>query len=64
MPQAVNNDFIKVSLGVANYTAKVNTTFTAANRYTYYVVVNKAGITLTTTITPWVDTPAQVVSAK
>lgn len=65
VPQAVNNDFIKVSLGAtAYYTAKVNTTFAAGNRYSYYVVVNKAGISLTTTITAWGDGGTQVVNAK
>lgn len=64
VPQAVNNDFVKVTLGSSNYTAKVNTTFAAANKYTYYVVVNKSGISLTSTITPWTDGGAQVVTAN
>lgn len=57
-------DFVKITIGTSSYTAKVSKEFTAGNRYTYNVVVNKSGIELTSTITPWADGGTEVISAK
>ena len=59
-----DTDFIKITIGTSSYTAQINKQFTAGNRYTYNVVVNKSGIELTSTINPWGDGGTEVISAK
>lgn len=47
-------DFISVNfLAGGALVAKVAQAFTAGNRYTYFIVVNRTGLTLTATLTDW-----------
>ena len=57
-------DFITVTIGTTSYTAQINKQFTAGNRYTYHVVVNKSGITLSSTITQWGDGGTTDITAQ
>ena len=56
-------DFIQVSVGTSSYKAQINKEFTAGNKYVYNVVVNKSGLTLTSTISQWGDGGTQIISA-
>lgn len=57
-------DFVQIKVGTNTYTAQVNNDFAAGKRYVYNVVVNKSGITLTSTILPWGDGGTEVIIAK
>jgi len=57
-------DFITVTIGSASYNAQINKEFTGGNKYTYNIIVNKSGITLTSSITPWIDGGTEVIPAK
>lgn len=57
-------DFIVVEVGTSTYTAQVSGEFVAGKRYVYNVIVNKSGITLTSTILPWGEGGTQVITAK
>ena len=57
-------DFVQIKVGTNTYTAQVSNDFEAGKRYVYNVVVNKSGITLTSTILPWGDGGTEVIIAK
>lgn len=64
VPQAVNDDFIQITVGTSTYTAKVNKTFDAGNKFVYNVVVNKSGIEFSSTILPWGMGETSTISAQ
>ena len=57
-------DFITVTIGTTSYKAQINKEFTAGKRYTYHVVVNKSGISLSSTISQWGDGGTTDITAQ
>lgn len=57
-------DFIQITVGTSTFKAPISKEFTAGNKYTYNVVVNKSGLSLTSTIAAWGDGGTTTIPAK